>query len=202
MSNELQHCPACQEEYVAGVAACVECGGALEPGPLDRSGGRKRGAGGATATGAPRPDRLLAELPGLDADLTARALLRENISCRVECQGAEKVYTPDRPPEQPFAVSLPVTLYVSETQLEAAQDILASLQHEDVIGEQWSEGESEEAGDRDTDDEVDVPVRLHDDDATEPDPESSGEPAPESTSFRTIILIVLAVVVLLFVFGR
>ena len=146
---------------------------------------------------------MLAELPGLDADLTARALLREDISCRVVCQGTEKVYTPDRPPDQPFAVSLPVTLYVNEAQLEAAQDILTSLQHEDVIGEQWSEGESEDAGDRGTDDEVDVPVDLHGDDASELETESSvDQPVPETTSLRTILLIVLAGIVLLFIFGR
>ena len=202
MSTELQHCPACQEEYVAGVAACVECGGALAAGPLDRSAARKRGAAdGAIAAGAPRPDRLLAELPGSEADLTARALLRENITCRVECQGTEKLYTPDRPPDQPFAVTLPVTMYVSEAQFEAAQDILTSLQHEDVIGEQWSE--SEDAVDDGEEHEVAASVDTHGDRAPEMDADASGEqPVPETTSFRTIMLIVLACIVLLFLFGR
>lgn len=205
MASDLQHCPDCQEEYVAGVAACVECGGALQPGPLSRFTARSRTGGGADAAalgaaGAARPDRWLAELPGLQADQAVRALLFEGITCGVVCEGVAKVYAPGQPPAQPFAVTLPVTVYVTGAQYEGAQEILASLQHDDVIGDQWSEAAVAE-------NEAVVEVGAADaaedgEPARADEPAAADAPTPESTSLRTIVLIVLAAVVLLFVFGR
>src|SRR5690242_21700231 len=119
MASELQHCPACDEEYVAGVATCVECGGPLQPGPLARLEQRARTLTRADASadaggGTPRPMRLLAEIPGLQADHAVRALLLEGIACRVECQGVGKTYEPDQPPAEPFAITLPVSIYVTD----------------------------------------------------------------------------------------
>jgi hypothetical protein len=201
MANGLQHCAACREEYVAGVAACVECGAPLQPGPLDRSAPAARSDRSAQPTAAaPPPDQLLAELPGAEADQVVRTLLREDVTCAVTCNGIERVYTPDKPPVEPFAVSLPVTLFVSAAQLEQAREVLASCQQEDVIGDQWEhateDGEGElvlatsEAPPADLD-----PLPVDDDPAT-------GEPVPESTALRTAILIVLIGIFLYFLFGR
>lgn len=204
MASDLQHCPACQEEYVAGVASCVECGAALQPGPLERLEQRARRGGGsdATAPGAARPDRRRAQMPGLQADHAMRALLLEGITCGVWCEGVEKVYAPGHPPAEPFAVTLPVTVYVTDAQYEAAEEVLASLQHDDVIGEQWSatevDAENEaivEAGPAAEPADYSEPARAD-------EPAAADGPSPESTSLRTIVLIVLAAIVLLFVFGR
>jgi len=200
MANGLQHCAACREEYVAGVAACVECGAPLQPGPLDRS---PQAARRVAETGtAAMPDRLLAELPGAAADQAVRALLLEGIACGAVCDGIEKVYLPDKPPTEPFAVSLPVSLYVADAQYEQAQEILASCQQEDVIGDQWSSA-AEEA--------VDEPVPAGDaeeepaDDAAALRAEEDGQlaaPMAESTTLRTVVLVILIGIFLLFLFGR
>jgi len=202
MTDDLQHCPACQEEYVAGVAACVECGGALQPGALDRTRPRARSAHAGQLAGDPgaaSPDRLLARLAGAQADLAVRALLLEGIDCRVECAGIVKTYAAGAPPAEPFAVTLPVTVYVGESQHDTAQEILASLSSEDVIGDQWSAAELEaEPASAEEGDAGDAPAG---------DQPASDEPIPdapvaEGTSLRTVLLIVIAAIVLLFLFGR
>jgi hypothetical protein len=213
MTDDLQHCPACQEEYVAGVAACVECGGALQPGPLERrpTRGRARSSPGAASAAdpAPPPDRLLVQLPGLQAHHMARALLREGIRCRAECAGGAKLYLPDQPPVEPLAVTLPVSLYVDDDHYDAAQEILEAPLDEDTIGDQWAESEIEATAEEGDDDEsIALPM------APSPPPAGAAEtvlgddppdddaPAAESTTLRTVVLIVLAAIVLLFVFGR
>lgn len=205
MASDLQHCVPCHEEYVAGVAACAECGGPLQPGPLDRRAARARPGGradaatlGAAASG--RPDRRLAELPGLQADHAVRALLLEGIACGVVCEGVTQVYAPGQPPAQPFAVTLPVTVYVAGAQYEAAQEILASLQHDDMIGDQWSEAAVAE---NEAVVEIVAADAAEDGEPARADESAAADaPTPESTSLRTIVLVVLAAVVLLFVFGR
>lgn len=152
MSSGFQHCPACDEEYVAGIAACVECGGALQPGPLPRlERGERRAAAAAAAPAAAAaiagaPDTLLTELPGREAHEAAVALLQEGIVCAVECDGASKVYLPHQSPREPFAVSRQVSVFVAADQVERAGEILASLQSEDLIGEQWASTPPPEAG--------------------------------------------------------
>jgi len=199
MASELQHCPTCEEEYVAGVAACVECGGPLTAGPLEYFAARERGGSDAppAVSAVGRPDQLLAELPGLQAHHAVRALLLEDITCALKCQGVEKVYVPGQPPAEPFAVTLLVRLYVSQAQLEAAQEIIASFGHEDVIGEQWSDVEADDAG-SEVEAEVDAASASQPDDLVT----TAGEPASESTSWRVITLVVLAAVVLFLLFGR
>jgi hypothetical protein len=201
MSDGLQHCPACDEEYVAGVAACVECGGALQPGPLQRLEHRARdiagtGPGDATASS---PTRLLTRIAGLEADHAVRALLLEGIACRVDCQGLARTYQPGQPPAEPFAVTLPVSIYVDEAQLDAAQDVLSSFESHDLIGDQWSdEGTVDAAADLDA-----LAEPVADREPSEPvEALPDVEPAAESTSLRTVALIVIVAIVLLFLFGR
>jgi|SRR5215468_2086067 len=211
MTSDLQHCAACEEEYIAGVAACIECGGPLAPGPLERASGRTRG-GAPAADESTRLDRLAAELPGLQADHAVRALLLEEIPCRIECQGIQKSYLPGRPPDSPLAMTLPVKIYVAAAQLEPAQEVITSLaEHDDLIGEQWSEIEpDDDADDKHDNDLDDEPAHesLEGGASAPPSQDDIGivaaeqEPAAESTTFRTIMFIVLAGIVLLFLFGR
>src|SRR6185369_17061453 len=204
MSGELQHCPECDEEYVAGVATCVECGGALQPGPLARLEARhaeRRAAPPPSADGATTDDELVAELPGQQADHVVRMLLLEGIPCRVVCQGIEKRYLPGKPPAEPFAMTLPVTIFVAGAQRQAAEDIISSFEHEDVIGEQWdSEAPPgvEAAPAHDPESYEALPtVDDADADAEIPEP-----PQPTGTSFRALIIVVAIGLVLLFLFAR
>jgi hypothetical protein len=201
MTDGLQHCPACDEEYVASVTACVECGGPLQPGPLERLERRARdvGAGaGRGETAASTPSRLLTRIAGLQADHAVRALLLEGIACRVDCQGLARTYQPGQPPAEPFAVTLPVSIYVDEAQLDAAQDVLSSFEAGDLIGDQWSDEPAEPAGDIET-----FAEPIADREPAEPvEAIPDVEPVSESTSLRTVVLIVVAAIVLLFLFGR
>jgi hypothetical protein len=201
MSSTLQHCPDCEEEYVAGVTSCVECGGPLQAGPLERF--ENRVAGPATSdldggVSASSLDRLLVELPGLQADHAVRALLAEDIAVRVVCRGSVKVYAPGQQPAEPFAVTLPVSVYVAAHHVAAAQEIIASFQEGDVIGDQWSAVEpgTAERDEASTVESDAVPVDADDDAA------SAVAPSSESTSLRTVVLLVVAGIILLFVFGR
>jgi hypothetical protein len=201
MADDLQHCPDCREEYIAGVTACVECGGALRPGPLERSATRVQRAGGSAGGAAEQAHRLLVELPGLQADLATRALLLEGIAVRVECQGASKLYAAGDKPTEPFAVTLPVSVYVAAAQLDTAQEILASLQQDDVIGSQWSDRQpgrdSEAVGDQEWEGEsADSAADMED------DSQAIAAPKAESTSMRAVLILVAAAILLLFLFGR
>jgi hypothetical protein len=83
-------------------------------------------------------DRLLARLPGAQADVVVKALNLEGIPCLLECQGIRRLCLPDREPGEPLAVTLPVSIYVQVERMQEAQDILDSSSA-DVIGEQWAE---------------------------------------------------------------
>ena len=188
MSSGFQHCPACDEEYVAGIAACVECGGALQPGPLPRlERGERRAAAAvapveaATGAAAGAPDTLLTELRGREAHEAAVALLQEGIVCAVECDGASKVYLPHQSPREPFAVTRQVSLFVAADQVERAGEILASLQSEDLIGEQWADVPPPEAG---LADEVDPPP-------ADSEPPSDAAPLAPSRSTMNVVWVVL-----------
>jgi hypothetical protein len=208
--SDLQHCAACEEEYVAGVAACVECGKPLQAGPLPRGAASAPPAAPGARADVPL-DRVLAEVPGLQADQIVRALLLEEIACRVQCQGVVKVYRPGQPPSEAFAITLPVTVYVDDATYESAQEIVHSLAQEDVIGDQWSAAPPEgEANILEADAEQEPPAEPsaaskfeYDHFADAADSEGGlSEPIAESTSLRTVVLIVLAGVVLLFLFAR
>jgi hypothetical protein len=199
---DLQHCPACDEEYVAGATSCAECGGPLTAGPLARLEAAARGSSVEAAPATRSLDRLLARLPGRQADQAARALVMEGLSCRAECQGLEKTYTPERPPAEAFAVSLDVALYVHGDDLESAQAVLDSFAHDDLIGNQWDEVEGRgDGGDA-------RPAERHADGVAEDVPAGSGPSVddrpiePEGTSLRTAALIVAIALLLLFLFGR
>lgn len=194
MASDPQHCPTCQTEYVAGVTACADCGGPLAPGPLQRY--TAAPAGGATAAPAAAAafDAVLAQLPGLQADHAVKALLLEDIPCFVDCQGLTKIYQPGSPPSEPFAVTLPVTVSVRRADLDTAREVLASLESDDLIGEQWS------------DDEIAAAAEAAAADAAEPDdaqptPED-GAPQAQGASMVTAVVIVVVALGLLFLFGR
>lgn len=201
MANEPQHCPTCQTEYVAGIAACADCGGPLAPGPLGRYTAPRGAAAAAASAAAPTGDfdTVLARLPGLRADHAVRALLLEEIPCFVECEGLTKTYQPGSPPTEPFAVTLPVTVHVRGADLDTAREVLDSLESEDLIGDQWSDEEiaaAAEAASPSAGAPVDQPAS-----ATEDDP-AAGAPQPQSTSMVAVMLVVVVVIGLLLLFGR
>ena len=84
------------------------------------------------------PDRFLAQVPGTQADCTAKALTLEGITCLLECHGLRRLCGPDNEAEEPFAVTLPVSIYVPYAQLGEAQEILHSIEQDDLIGDQWN----------------------------------------------------------------
>ncbi len=199
MNAELQHCPECDEEYVAGIAACVECGGVLQPGPLPRLEARhaEQRAAQKTAVDAGSADRLIADLPGRQADHVVRLLLLDGIPCRVVCQGIEKRYLPGQPPAEPFAMTLPVQIFVAEAQRETAEDIVGSFEHEDVIGEQWDSEPAPPAEIERAEEAESYEALPMADDAPIPEP-----PQPTGTSLRAILIIAVIGLALLFFFAR
>ena len=191
--SEPQHCPSCETEYVAGIAACADCGGPLSPGPLEHM----AAAPPPESPGVPTAafDAVLATLPGLQAHHAVQALLLEKVPVVLECQGIVKTYQPGSPPNEPLAVTLPVTMRVRADDLEGAREILDSMAAEDLIGEQWSEGDSVEA-----DEPGDDPQAVE---AREGGAAPTGAPIqPEGRSMTSAIVVVVIVVVLLFLFGR
>lgn len=208
MAGDPQHCATCQTEYIAGIAACADCGGPLTPGPLGRYTAAGSTAAPAARSAAASPgagaaggdfDALLARLPGIQADRAVRALLLEEIPCFVECQGLTKTYLPGAPPSEPFAVTLPVTVHVRSAQLDMAREVIDSLESDDLIGEQWSDEELAEAA------EVASPTAGVPFDepasATAEDPDA-GAPEPQRTPMVAVILVVLVVIGMLLLFGR
>jgi hypothetical protein len=192
--SEPQHCPICETEYVAGIPACADCGGPLSPGPLENMVVAAPVAP-AAASGAAF-DTVLATLPGLQAHHAVQALLLENVPCFLECQGLTKTYQPGSPPNEPLAVTLPVTVRVRAADSDGAREILDSMEADDLIGEQWSEGQSVEAEPVSEDDEQ---AR----DAADVHAEAGAEaPQPQGTSMLTAAVVVAVVVGLLFLFGR
>jgi hypothetical protein len=140
---------------------------------------------------------MIAELPGQQADHVVRLLLLEGIPCRVVCQGIEKRYLPGQPPAEPFAMTLPVTIFVPDEQREAAADIVGSLEHEDLIGEQWdSEPAAASASERDEESESYEALPMVDD-APIPEP-----PQPSGLSLRTVVIVAVIGLVLLLLFAR
>ena len=202
MATEPQHCPTCQTEYIAGIAACADCGGPLSPGPLGRYTGAAAPSRAASAVATGAFDAVLAQLPGIQADRAVRALLLEEIACFVECQGLTKTYQPGTPPTEPFAVTLPVTVHVRHADLDTAREVIASLDSEDLIGEQWSDEEIAEAAEA-----AGVPpeeVVMPD---VEPqigqaeDPEA-GAPQAQGSSMIVVVVVAIVVIGLLLLFGR
>ncbi len=205
--SQVQHCPSCDEEYVASATACVECGGPLTPGPLTRlEQGRRRNRSAPAAALppadpdgqlAPSIDRLLAQLPGQEADLLVRSLLLEGIPCATECQGITKAHWPGEPPGLPLALTLPVNVYVEAAQLDAAREILSTSDRDDVIGEQWADAASDETVEASaiTDAEAESAATAG---------AAGGNAAlePDGRKLRTVALVLAVALLLLFLFGR
>jgi hypothetical protein len=194
MSNE-QHCPTCETEYVAGIAACADCGGPLSPGPLEHM---------AAAAPPPPPDggaqaadfdAVLATLPGLQAHHAMQALLMENVPCFLECQGLAKTYQPGSASTGPLAVNLPVTVHVRSADLESAREIVTSIDEEDLIGEQWGDAVEATTVEGGNDD-----AAVAAGDGTALDADTALQ--PERTSMVTAVVVVAVVLGLLFLFGR
>ncbi len=137
----VQHCPNCATEYVAGAAACADCGGQLEPGPV---------ADGPPPSPVARqpestlPEALLTTMPGLQADLLAAALTMEGIACLLECEGIRQMRRPGSESPGALAATLPVAVYVGRMDLGRARDVMESLQRSEIIGDQWQAGEQAE----------------------------------------------------------
>ncbi|GIW42702.1 MAG: hypothetical protein KatS3mg076_3279 [Candidatus Binatia bacterium] len=70
---------------------------------------------------------LVATLPGLEAEFAAQALTLEGIPCVLECGDLRTVRLPGGEPVEPFAVTLPVAIYVGREQAEEAREILSSV---------------------------------------------------------------------------
>lgn len=182
----LQHCAECQTEYVATVRVCAECGGALQAGPLPRFESRDDAsvdAGDAAPVPSMEPPtRVLTTLPGAQAEHVAKLLTMEGIVCLLECDGLQRLRLPNDPVPEPIAVTLPVTLSVPPSRFSDAQAILASLDQDDAIGEQWAGG--------------DALATLTPDEAPEEiaaTPQIAiSSPQAESTTWRFILVLLLA----------
>jgi len=216
MAPDYQHCPDCEQEYVAGIAACVDCGKPLSPGPLARYAGggpalAAPAAGGGAASAASGPvDALLAELPGTEAHEAVVALLMERIPSRAECNGIEKSYTLDQAsPSVPFAGSLPVRLYVAAEHRDAALEVIHSINQGDLIGEQWNDSPHPDVAEIDAEYEA-LPVEATAEPAhAEPprfadDAAETSLPPPPETRVSPLAMAAVAVIVvaLLYYFGR
>jgi hypothetical protein len=191
--SDVQHCETCRTEFVAGVPVCTDCGGPLALGPLP-----ERPAKGSPANVAAgdeyRCDRLLARLPGAQADVAAKALNLEGVTCLLECEGIRRLCPPDRESDEPLAVTLPVAIYVRGECEREAREILDSLPA-DVIGNQWAE----EAQADDADEEVEAESELSREGTP---PADLPAVRSESTTWRVIAIIAVGLFVLLMLSRR
>jgi hypothetical protein len=195
--RDVQHCLTCATEYVAGIEACVVCGTPLTPGPLPRDGPTGHRAAPRAAGRDSAPHFLLVQRPGLQAHHLVKALLLEDIPCLLECDGLRKTVLSGEDLAEPFAVTLPVSVYVAHHRAAEARQILASLEREDVIGDQWRESDSVET--------VSPVLEAVQDDARSTRPASAADHEPtrgEATSLRFAVLLAAAALVLYFFFTR
>jgi hypothetical protein len=168
------------------------------------------GATSAAAAAAGAADTLLAELPGLEAHEAVQALLMEEIDCRVTCQGIEKRYSKNSPPQGPVATSLPVSIFVAAEHVGAGEEIIASLKTGDLIGEQWAEAPHPDEIRTDGQAEYELePLPVEPGPSLDTLPNTARDvpvlgPEPQSTSARTVVLMILVALIvgLIFAFGR
>jgi len=200
MGNE-QHCLACRTEYVAGVTACADCGGPLEPGPLPEDlpapADSAPGSPAREALTAEPPDTLYATLPGAQAEFAAKALTMEGIGCLLECRGIRRLRLPGEEPTEPLATTLPVNIYLPGRRIAEAEQILGSLAGDDPVGGQWSDGKA--APDSESEPAIENPME------SAPAPlRPALQPAPlrqEGTGLRLLFLVGLAALLSLLMFG-
>jgi len=197
---DVTHCPNCRTEFVAGIAACSDCGGPLKSGELPR--GRERlvdedplptdAVPGAEYVPEP-PDTLLGTFPGEHAELIAKSMALEGLASLLECDGVEQLRGPHEPPKAPLARKKPVHVYVAQARLADAQEIADSLAEADFIGDQWQD---ESAGEIDAEDDDDRTL----DEAVYLRPAAEGVPSPEGTSIYLLVFAVITAIVAVFVF--
>jgi hypothetical protein len=146
-------------------------------------------------------DTLLGEFPGEKAEFVAQALTMEGMTSRLECQGMVRHRGPGQEVTGPIAVTLPVSVYVAEANLEHAREIVESVEQEDLIGEEWAAAPPAD----ETRDEVtaaEAPVELEtESSAAQGEPEDA-EPHSEGVKAPVIIAIVAALLFLLFMLRR
>jgi hypothetical protein len=189
LDGGVQHCPACRTEFIAGVAACTDCAGSLEPGALPDL------AAAVAARESPivndSPDTLLTTLPGLRADLVVRALVMEGIACLLACDGQTKLCGPNDGAQGPFAITLPVAIYVARRRVDEAEAIVQSLEREDLVGVEWNEGDAVE---------LSAEFEAEAEPAATEEDESTLQyvgPRAEGTTHRLIVLLAIVAAVLI-----
>ena len=197
--SDIQHCESCHTEFVAGIPACTDCGGSLTPGPLPERPAQARQASGA-GEDEYRCDRVLARLPGAQADVVAKLLNREGIPCLLECEDIRRFYLPDDDSNsgEPLAVTLPVSIYVRAEREREAKDLLDSMEN-DVIGDQWREEPQAEDMEEDVQEDVEAEAQL---DRVPSEPTRLPELRTESTTWRVIAVIAAGLFLLLMLFNR
>ncbi len=193
--SDFQHCESCHTEFVAGISACTDCGGPLAPGPLPEQPAK---AHQATVTGEDEYhyNRLLARLPGAQADVVAKVLNLAGIPCLLECEDIRRLCLPDYDHDhgEPLAVTLPVSIYVDAECEREAKDLLDSM-WTDVIGDQWREEPQVE----DAEEGVETEAQL---DRVQTESSNLPELRTESTTWRAIAIIAAGLFVLLMLLNR
>ncbi len=203
MISNVQHCPKCVTEFVAGVRACSDCGGPLSSGPLPDPADEEAQPSEAddlAALGDP-PDTLYATLPGQQADYVAQALATAGIASLLECDGIQQLNGPGIEHKGPLAVSFPVSVYVPGAQLQPVREIVQSITRAGEIVNPWTVA----VDPTDLEALVAGETGLDADDAEDrssPSDQPLSAPQPEGTTTRLLLLLALGVVLLLLMLRR
>lgn len=211
MSEHTSHCPICHTEFVAGVAACSDCGRPLLPGELPPRARNDDGpdavrtttASGAEITVEP-PDTLLAEIPGEQAELIAKALALEGIPSLLVCDGVEQLRGPHEPPKPPIARKKTVEIYVPHTRMDDASEIADSMTNVDLIGDQWldhaPEGSVEQTA-AGRDDVISAATAMNADSAADETIAAQPiEPRPEGSRPSLLLFVLVTLIIAVFVY--
>ena len=197
MIGNLQHCPTCATEFVAGARACSDCGGPLTAGPLpDVDANQLIAITSAAQTPSAPPDTLFATLPGQQADYVAQALTEAGIASRLDCDGIQQFNGPGQPHGGPLAVTLPVSVFVPGSQLTAVTEVVRSITRDGEIMNPATIGL--ETVDLEALAMAGEPVV----DTPPPPPPDLSPPQAEGLGLRLWLLLLLAAVALFLMLGR
>jgi hypothetical protein len=179
------------------VTVCAECDVVLQPGPAPQEIAEGESVEQET-TAADEPDTYFTTLPGQQADFVVNALAQAGIFSVLSCQGEQRLHGPEIPSAGPFAMTLPVEIYVPGARLAEVWEIVDGLTHDGEIQHAMMVGVDVEAlAAEHPDPEEPVEPIAPQDTLAKP---SDGAPAPERTSSRLLILLglgILAVIWLL-----